>query len=62
MRLRLYEQIKLMLEVLLHRLHPLMSLDCHLAIRHKKWEYIEIGGDERFDFLAFGYRLYFREI
>ena len=41
-----------MLKVILHQLHPLMSLDCPLAIRYKKGEYIVIGGD------IFGYRLY----
>ena len=43
----LYEQILWMLEVLLHWLHPLMSLDCPLANRHKNGKYIhmEIGGD-----------------
>ena len=40
-----YEQIWRLLEVLFHRLHPLMSHDCPLAIHHKKGEYIEIGGD-----------------
>ena len=39
---------------LLHPLLLIMSLDCPLAIRHKKAEYIlmEIGGD--FEFLGFG--------
>ena len=46
MRLWPYEQIWLVLEVLLHRLHPLMSLDCPLTIRHKKGECIEIRGDK----------------
>ena len=44
---KLYEQIWRVLEGLLHRLHLLMMiLDCPLAIRHKKGEYIgmEIGG------------------
>ena len=47
MNFMLYEQIWRMLEVLLHKLHPLMSHDCPLAIRHKKGDYIhiEIGGD-----------------
>ena len=40
----LNEQIWRMLEVLLHRLHPLMIHDCPLAIHHKKGEYIEMGG------------------
>ena len=44
MRLWSYEKIWRMLEVLLHWLHPLMIHDCPLAIRHKKVEYIEIGG------------------
>ena len=36
-----------MLEILLYRLHPLLSHDCLLEIRHKKGDYIhmEIGGD-----------------
>ena len=40
------EQIWRMLEVLFHWLHPQMSLDCTLAIRHKKGECIVIGRDE----------------
>ena len=44
--------VNIMLKVILHQLHPLMSLDCPLAIRYKKGEYIVIGGD------IFGYRLY----
>ena len=40
-------QIWRVLSGLLHHLLLMMSLDCHLAIRHKKGEYIlmEIGGD-----------------
>ena len=47
MSFMLYEQIWRMIEVLLHKVHPLMSLDCPLAIRHKNGKYIcmEIGGD-----------------
>ena len=51
-----------MLEVLLHRLHPLISHDCPLAIRHKKGEYIhmEIGGDCRLYLGVFDmYSVYF---
>ena len=36
-----YEQIWRMLEVLLHRLHLLISHDCPLAIRHKKGEIVD---------------------
>ena len=39
-----------MLGVLLHQLHPLMSHDCPLAIRHKKGKYIEIEGEIFFFF------------
>ena len=56
-----------MLEVLLHRCHPLMSLDCPLAIRHKKGKCIVIRGDEELCFLIYLFfifyflcRLYFR--
>ena len=49
MKLQPYEQIWQLLEVRLHRLHPLMSYDCPLAIHHKK-EYMEIGGDILRDF------------
>ena len=62
MRLRPYEQIWSMLEVLLYRLHPLMSHDCPLAIRHKKGEYIhmEIRGDCRLYLGVFDmYSVYF---
>ena len=45
MRLQPYEQSWRLLEVLLHRLHPLRSHDCLLAICHKMGEYIEIWGE-----------------
>ena len=45
MRLRPYEQSWRLLKVLLHRLHPLMSHDCPLAIHHKMGEYIEKWGE-----------------
>ena len=45
MMLQPYEQSWRLLEVLLHRLHPLRSHDCLLAICHKMGEYIEIWGE-----------------
>ena len=51
-----------MLEVVLQELHPLMSHDCPLAIRHKKGEYIhmEIRGDCRLYLGVFDmYSVYF---
>ena len=45
----------------LHHLLLMMSLDCYLAIRHKKGEYVgmEIGGDFFFFFFELqSFRLY----
>ena len=45
---------------LLHHLLLIMSLDCSLAIHHKKREYIwmEIGGDFCFFFVFWSFRFY----
>ena len=49
MRLLPYELSLLPLEVPFHQLHPQISHDCPLAIRHKKGECIDIGGRDRWD-------------